>query len=341
MQYPANVRIVHVPCTGKVEVEQILAAFERGIDGVLVAGCLGGRLSLRRGEPAREAAHRGGASRCSTRSASARERLRMVNLSASEAPTFVARVREMVETVERLGPNPLRAAGEQGALEDDCRKPKADSPRSKRLLAGHDKVLFAGCGTCVTVCLAGGEREVGIMSYAMRMARRLDGRPIEIEQMTIERQCENEFIQDLAPAAERNEAILSFGCGAGVQAIAERFPEKPVYAALDTQFLGILEEQARLDGEVPRLRLLRSVAASAASAPSPAARSGCSTAPAAAPAKRAARSTPTRPCAWQLIYRRLEAIGQLDNLNEIVPPRDWRTSWQAGPRRIVREEHRI
>src|SRR5512136_924953 len=42
MQYPANVRVVHVPCSGKVEVQQILAAFERGIDGVLVAGCLEG-----------------------------------------------------------------------------------------------------------------------------------------------------------------------------------------------------------------------------------------------------------------------------------------------------------
>ena len=114
----------------------------------------------------------------------------------------------------------------------------------KDVLARHDRVLFVGCGTCVSVCLAGGEREVGIMSYAMRMARRLDGRPLEIEQITIERQCENEFIQELAAAAERNEAILSFGCGAGVQAIAERFPEKPVYAALDTQFLGILEEEA-------------------------------------------------------------------------------------------------
>jgi coenzyme F420-reducing hydrogenase delta subunit len=42
------------------------------------------------------------------------ERLRMVNLSASEAPTFVAQVREMVETVERLGPNPLRMRPESG-----------------------------------------------------------------------------------------------------------------------------------------------------------------------------------------------------------------------------------
>jgi len=210
----------------------------------------------------------------------------------------------------------------------------------KGLLAGHDKVLFAGCGTCVTVCLAGGEREVGIMSYAMRMARRLDGHPIEIEQMTIERQCENEFIADLAPAAERNQAILSFGCGAGVQAIAERFPEKPVYAALDTQFLGILEEQgvwaekclgcgscllARFGGICPITRCAKRLLNGPCGGSS---EEGCEV-------------DPTRPCAWQLIYRRLEAIGQIDNLSEIVPPRDWRTSWQASPRRIVREEHRI
>jgi len=210
----------------------------------------------------------------------------------------------------------------------------------KGLLAGHDRVLFAGCGTCATVCLAGGEREVGIMAYAIRMARRLDGRPIEIEQMTIERQCENEFIADLAPAAERNEAILSFGCGAGVQAIAERFPEKPVYAALDTQFLGILEEQgvwvekclgcgscllARFGGICPITRCPKRLLNGPCGDSS---EEGCEV-------------DPARPCVWQLIYRRLEAIGQLDNLNEIVAARDWRPSWQASPRRIVREEHRI
>jgi ferredoxin len=210
----------------------------------------------------------------------------------------------------------------------------------KGILARHDKVLFAGCGTCVTVCLAGGEREVGIMSYAIRMARRLDGRPIEIEQMTIERQCENEFIADLAGAAERNEAILSFGCGAGVQAIAERFPAKPVYAALDTQFLGILEEQGiwaekcqacgscvldRFGGICPITRCARRLLNGPCGGSSEV---GCEV-------------DSERPCAWQLIYRRLETIGQLDNLSEIVAPRDWRTSWHAGPRKIVREEHRI
>jgi len=211
----------------------------------------------------------------------------------------------------------------------------------KQVLAGHDKVLFVGCGTCVTVCLAGGEREVGIMSYAMRMARRLDGRPIEIEQITIERQCENEFIQELAPAAERNAAILSFGCGAGVQAIAERFLEKPVYAALDTQFLGILEEQAvwtekclgcgscvlsDFGGICPITRCAKSLL----------------NGPCGGSTGERCEVAPDRPCGWQLIYRRLKALGQLDRLQHIVPPKDWRTSWHGGgARRLVREEHRI
>jgi ferredoxin len=217
------------------------------------------------------------------------------------------------------------------------RKPVAEI---KEVLSPHDRVLFVGCGTCVTVCLSGGEREVGIMAYALRMARRLDGRPIAVEQMTIERQCENEFIADLAEAAARNDAILSFGCGAGVQAIAERFPGKPVYAALDTQFLGILEEQAvwtekclgcgscvlsQFGGICPITRCAKRLLNGPCGGSS---EEGCEV-------------EPGRPCAWQLIYKRLESIGQLDNLEAVVPARDWRSSWHAGARTVIREEHRI
>ena len=172
-----------------------------------------------------------------------RERLRMVNLSAAMAPTFVERVNEMVETVTRLGPSPL-----QGRRDGRSRCPMiVASPKPiaelKRLLARHKKVLFVGCGTCVTVCLAGGEREVGIMAYAMRMAR-------------ARRQARSRSSRSRSSASARtsssrtwprpssNEAVVSFACGAGVQALAERFPSKPVYAGLNTQFLGILEEQA-------------------------------------------------------------------------------------------------
>jgi len=217
------------------------------------------------------------------------------------------------------------------------RKPIAEI---KGVLAGHEKVLFVGCGTCVTVCLAGGEREVGIMSYAMRIARRLDGRPIAIEQQVIERQCDNEFIQELAQAAERNEALLSFACGAGVQALAERFPTKPVYAALNTQFLGILEKQAvwaekclgcgecvlsQFGGICPVTRCAKRRL----------------NGPCGGSTSEHCEVSAEQPCAWQLVYQRLEAIGQLENLERVVPARDWRPAGHSGARTIVREEHRI
>ena len=218
------------------------------------------------------------------------------------------------------------------------------SPKSitelKNLIAGHKRVLFAGCGTCVTVCLAGGEREVGIASYAIRMARKLEGEPLELTQMTIERQCENEFIKDLAEAAAKVDAIVSFGCGVGVQAVAERFPEKPVYAALNTQFMGTLEEQAvwtekclgcgdcmlaQFGGICPVTRCAKRLL----------------NGPCGGSTEDHCEVDEDRPCAWQLIYTRLKNIEQLDRLDEVVPAKDWSTSWHGGARKVVRKEHRV
>jgi ferredoxin len=218
------------------------------------------------------------------------------------------------------------------------------SPKSitelKNIIAEHRKVLFVGCGTCVTVCLAGGEREVSISSYAVRMARKLDRNPVEITQITIERQCENEFIKELAEAASKVEAILSFGCGAGVQAIAERFPDKPVYAGLNTQFLGVLEEQAiwtekcmgcgdcmlaKFGGICPVTRCAKRLL----------------NGPCGGSLESRCEVDPDKPCAWQLIYTRLKNIGQLERLEDIIPPKDWSPAWYCGARKIVRKEHQI
>jgi F420-non-reducing hydrogenase iron-sulfur subunit len=114
MQYPPNVRIVHSPCTGKIEMEHLLAAFEQGIDGILIAGCLEGGCHFQEGNlRARRRSDRiralldeigvGG------------QRLLMVNLSAAMAPTFVERVNEIVRIVKALGPNPLKAAAPESA----------------------------------------------------------------------------------------------------------------------------------------------------------------------------------------------------------------------------------
>ena len=116
-------------------------------------------------------------------------------------------------------------------------------PELLEIVKQHDSILVLGCGTCVTVCLAGGEREVSIIASALRMASRLAGKKLKVEELTIERQCDNVFIEQAAEAIERNDAVLSLGCGAGVQAIAERYNDKPVYAGLNTTFIGILEER--------------------------------------------------------------------------------------------------
>ena len=210
----------------------------------------------------------------------------------------------------------------------------------KDIIYAHRKVLFAGCGTCVTVCLAGGEREVSIASYAIRMARKLDRNPVEIMQVTIERQCENEFLKDLADAASKVEAIVSFGCGAGVQAVAERFPEKPVYAGLNTQFLGVLEGQAvwtekclgcgdcmlaRFGGICPVTRCAKRLL----------------NGPCGGSIETRCEVDSDKPCAWQLIYARLKSIGQLDRMEEIVPPKDWSPAWYGGARKVVRKEHQV
>ena len=218
------------------------------------------------------------------------------------------------------------------------------SPKSinelKEIIAGHKKVLFAGFAACVSVCLAGGEREVGIASYAMRMARKLDRNPIEISQITIERQCDNEFLQEVAEPASKVDAIVSFACGAGVQAIAERFPEKPVYAGLNTQFLGVLEEQAvwnekclgcgdcmlaQFGGICPVTRCAKRLL----------------NGPCGGSQEDRCEVDPEKPCAWQLIYARLKSIGQLERLEDIVMPKDWSTAWYGGARKIVRKEHKV
>ncbi|MGD0651827.1 MAG: hypothetical protein ABSA97_11930 [Verrucomicrobiia bacterium] len=86
----------------------------------------------------------------------------------------------------------------------------------------HRKLLVLGCGTCVTVCLAGGQREVSIIASALRMAAKLKGLPLEVEEATIERQCDNVFLEQAAEAVKQTDAVLSLACGAGVTPVWTR-----------------------------------------------------------------------------------------------------------------------
>jgi F420-non-reducing hydrogenase iron-sulfur subunit len=113
LQYPSNVRILRFPCTGKIEPNHILAAFEHGIDGVIVAGCLEGGCHFLEGNlRARKRVER--VQQLMAEIGIEPERLQMYNLSSAEGTRFAEIVTEMNDRLARLGPSPLRLA-EPGA----------------------------------------------------------------------------------------------------------------------------------------------------------------------------------------------------------------------------------
>jgi hypothetical protein len=214
-------------------------------------------------------------------------------------------------------------------------------PEIRDMVKNHKRVLLVGCGTCVTVCLAGGERETGILGSALRMSLKLIGcGNVVVDECLIERQCEDAFIDGLAPKVAEYDAICSLGCGAGVQALAERFPNTAVYPGLNTQFIGILESQGvwtekcagcgacRL-GEFAGICPLTRCAKRLLNGPCAGSRDG----------KCEVRED--LECGWQLIYDRAKALGILDKFAETAAPQDWSTSLDGGPRKVVREDQCI
>jgi len=108
LQYPPNVRIIRTPCTGRLEVDYYMRAFENGADGVLVAGCLEGGCHFIDGNlfaKKRVNATRTILEECGIE----KERLRMINNSAAMATNLVNVINEMVETIKILGPNPIKS----------------------------------------------------------------------------------------------------------------------------------------------------------------------------------------------------------------------------------------
>ncbi len=207
----------------------------------------------------------------------------------------------------------------------------------KRMIAGCKRILIVGCGTCTTVCFAGGEKEVGILASELRMARKLDGDPIETIERTVQRQCEWEYLDPLAEEIEQVDAILSMGCGVGVQALAECFPNKIVLPALNTKFLGLPVEQGvwseRCVGCGDCI-----LGKTAGICPITRCSKGLLNGPCGGSQNGKCEIDPSVECAWQLIYDRLKALGQLELMAEIMPPKDWSTSHHGGPRKVVRED---
>ncbi len=216
------------------------------------------------------------------------------------------------------------------------RKPLSEIKAS---IERYRKVLVVGCGTCVAECAAGGEKEVALLASQLRLMAAKEGREVELKEVTIDRQCVYEFIDQVTPILEKYEVILSLGCGAGVQAMAEVLPKIHIVPALNTTGLAETREQGlwledcrgcgdcKLDRFADVCPITR-CAKSLFNGPCGGSKEGhCEV-------------DSDVPCAWDLIVKRLEERGRLDSADEIEPPANWAKSLGKGPRKIVREDQR-
>jgi len=206
----------------------------------------------------------------------------------------------------------------------------------KILLKDYKKVLTVGCGTCVAVCLAGGEKEVGVLNAELKIARKMENTPIELGAATLERQCDMEFLAELDGAVDEYDALLSMACGAGIQFLAERFPEVPVFPAVNTTFIGVnkdvgwYEERCRGCGTCV-------LGMTAGICPVTMCAKSLFNGPCGGTNKGSCEINKDQPCAWFQIYERLEKQGRLNNILEISPPNDWRNQ---TPRTVIQPSYK-
>jgi ferredoxin len=210
----------------------------------------------------------------------------------------------------------------------------------KGSLGDAKKVLIIGCGTCVTVCFAGGAKEAAILGSLLRMSSTMNGDSKEITDVTVQRQCEWEYLDAIGDQVAEADLILSMGCGVGVQALAERYPNAIVLPGLNTKFMGLPLEQGVW---AERCAACGNCLLGLTGGICPIAR--CSkqllNGPCGGSSNGKCEVNADIECAWQLIYDKLKAQGRLNLIMEITPPKDWRTSRDGGPRKIVREDLRL
>jgi ferredoxin len=198
-------------------------------------------------------------------------------------------------------------------------------------LEGYRKVLILGCGSCVTVCLSGGEREAHELARALNRSGLFGGRLPDFQCDTILRQCEYDLVSAYQKIPPGTEAILSLACGCGVQTVGDVFEPLPVIPALNTTFYGASSEAgvwqevcqgcgdcvlSVTGGICPVARCAKSLF----NGPCGGSQNG-----------RCEIFTDT-PCAWALIYYRLKKQNKLHLLHQIRQPRDWQPAGSSGPR---------
>ena len=203
----------------------------------------------------------------------------------------------------------------------------------KGMLNKYKKVLILGCGSCVTVCLTGGRKQVELLASALRVSKKAEGEEVTISERIIARQCEPKFVDQIKDEASQYDVILSMACGAGVQGIVDRLRQPPVLPAMNTTFLGMSDGQgnfhevcmacgncilANTGGICPVARCAKSLI----NGPCGGSQHGL------------CEASKDNPCVWQLIYTRLEELNMLHLLKRMSNTR----IWPVHPQKLLKEE---
>lgn len=202
------------------------------------------------------------------------------------------------------------------------------------------RLLILGCNECVTVCEAGGKKEVGILASALRMYFLSQGHEAKIDEITLERQCDHEYLEEIRDVIDQYDAVVSLACGVGVQFMAEKYQATPVYPGVNTCFLGATEQRglwtercqacgqcilAYTGGICPVSRCAKRLL----------------NGPCGGSTNGKCEISKDVDCAWQLIIDRLKSLGRLDDYEKIFAIKDWSTDRAGGPRKVVREDVQI
>jgi ferredoxin len=215
------------------------------------------------------------------------------------------------------------------------RKPLAEI---QQMLAGRGRVLILACGSCVTVCLTGGERQADMLASQLRLAAKKDGREsFSVDVACITRQCDRESFTDLKTNPADYDAVLSIACGVGVGFMSEQFPQAVVLPGLNTTFYGANTAPgewkeychgcgdcalAWTGGICPMARCAKSLINGACGGTND--------------GKCEIHSD--MDCGWYLIYKKLKDTGRLDELRKMRPPRNWKLDRGDGVRRLTHAE---
>jgi len=199
------------------------------------------------------------------------------------------------------------------------------------------RLLVLGCETCAAMSLAGGKKEAEELGAAIRVARKIAKEEDQVLEDAVARQCEPEFIDMIEKEVAQCDAVLSLACGAGVQLLAERFPDKVILPGCNTTFLGVTEQLGvwsercagcgncildKTGGLCPIARCSKQLL----------------NGPCGGSMDGKCEISKDVDCVWQLIIDRLGKLDRLEVLEEIFPIKDWSPAGHGGPRKMVRED---